>query len=218
MAGRFVDRTQAGRFLATKLMDYAHNPDVIVLGLARGGLPVAYPIAHALDAPLDVILVRKLGVPGQRELALGAIAVGGVRLINREIASAIGISQTEIEYIIAQEQQELIRREKIYRGDRPPLALEGRVVILVDDGLATGASMRAAVLAVRKMKPARIVVAVPVASEETCDALRPEVDEIVCGVTHDPFIAVGVWYKNFPQTTDKEVCDLLDHAIKRLAS
>jgi putative phosphoribosyl transferase len=214
MPGRFKDRAHAGAFLATKLMRYAHRQDVIVLGLPRGGVPVASVIAHILGAPLDVVLVRKLGVPGQRELAFGAIATGGVRFINKDIAPAIDVSRQELEYIVAQEQQELIRREKLYRGNRPPLTVQGQVAIVVDDGLATGASMQAAVMALRKMEPARIVVAVPVASEETCDALSPAVDEIVCGMMPDPLIAVGVWYKNFPQTTDQEVCALLNHAAK----
>jgi putative phosphoribosyl transferase len=214
----FADRAQAGAYLADRLSQYAHCPDVVVLGLPRGGVPVAAAIAHALDAPLDVMLVRKLGVPGQSELALGAIAIGGVTLINHEIASATGISHAEIDTIIAREQHELLRREKRYRGDRPPLAVQGRVVILVDDGLATGASMWAGVMALRKLNPARIVVAVPVASEEARDMLSRAVDEIVCGITPVPFIAVGAWYERFSQTTDNEVCDLLNHAAKPIAS
>jgi putative phosphoribosyl transferase len=218
MSPPFEDRVEAGAFLATKLMHYAHRPDVIVLGLPRGGVPVAYVIAQTLGAPLDVFIVRKLGVPGHEELAMGAIAMGGVRLLNKTVAAEMRVSQAEIEAIAAREEQELIRREQLYRGDRPPLNVRDQTVILVDDGLATGASMWAAVVALRKLKPARIVVAVPVASESICDALRREVDEMVCGTTPIPFLAVGMWYKNFPQTSDEEVIELLDRAAQPLAT
>lgn len=214
----FDDRAEAGVFLASKLRKYAHRVDVVVLGLPRGGVPVAYPIAQALNAPLDVFLVRKLGVPGQEELAMGAIAMGGVKLINQSIAAAMSITSAEIERVIAEEEMELARRERLYRHDRDPLDVTGRTVILVDDGLATGASMWAAVTALRKLKPGKIIVVVPVGSETTCNALRHEVDEMICGITPDPFVAVGAWYENFSQTTDEEVCNLLDHAIRPVSS
>jgi putative phosphoribosyl transferase len=213
----FDDRAEAGVFLASKLRKYANRVDVVVLGLPRGGVPVAYPIAQALNAPLDVFLVRKLGVPGQEELAMGAIAMGGVKLINQSIASAMSISKEQIDAVVAQEEMELARRERLYRHDRGPLDVTGRTVILVDDGLATGASMWAAVTALRRLEPGKIIVAVPVGSETTCNALRHEVDEMICGITPDPFIAVGAWYENFSQTTDEEVCNLLDHAIRPFA-
>jgi putative phosphoribosyl transferase len=208
----FEDRAEAGQFLAAKLSHYAHRPDVTVLGLPRGGVPVAYPIAQAINAPLDVFIVRKLGVPGQEELALGAIAMGGARVLNTELIQSIGVSRPEVEAVIRHEEDELVRRERLYREKRPPLNVQGRTCILVDDGLATGASMWAAVIALRKFDPARIVVAVPVAAEATCNAFRDLVDEIVCGITPDPFLAVGVWYANFSQTTDEEVHDLLKRA------
>jgi len=208
----FEDRAEAGQFLATKLMQYANRSDVIVLGLPRGGVPVAYPIAQALNAPLDVFIVRKLGVPGHEELAMGAIAMGGARVLNNELIQAIGVSRPEVEAVIGREEDELARRERLYRENRPPLAIRGQASILVDDGLATGASMWAAVVALRKLEPAKIVVAVPVAAEETCAAFRDVVEEIVCGITPDPFLAVGVWYANFSQTTDEEVRDLLKRA------
>jgi putative phosphoribosyl transferase len=214
----FEDRVEAGAFLATKLIHYAHRPDVIILGLPRGGVPVAYVIAQALGVPLDVFIVRKLGVPGHEELAMGALAMGGVRLLNRAIAAEMQVSQTQIEAVVKHEAQELIRREHLYRGNRPALDVHDQTVILVDDGLATGASMWAAVVALRKLHPARIVVAVPVASDSTCNILQPEVDEIVCGITPNPFISVGSWYINFPQTTDDEVIELLDRAPQPLAS
>jgi putative phosphoribosyl transferase len=214
----FEDRAEAGAFLATKLMHYAHRPDVLVLGLPRGGVPVAYPIAQALEASLDVFVVRKLGVPGQDELAMGAIAMGGVAILNHELVEQMTISRAAIEAIVAQEKMELTRRERLYRRNRPPLHIQDQNVILVDDGLATGASMWAAVVALRKLEPAKIVVAVPVASKQTCDVFQDKVDEIVCGITPDPFLAVGVWYKNFSQTTDDEVRALLDHAAHSVST
>jgi predicted phosphoribosyltransferase len=206
---RFRNRLEAGRLLAAKLTAYANRPDVIVLALPRGGVPVAYEVARALDAPLDVFLVRKLGVPGREEYALGAIATGGVRVINQDVVQALHIPQHLIDAIATREQQELQRRERAYRGDRPPPDVRGRTVILVDDGLATGATMLAAVRALRQEGAGRIVVAVPIASPETCDLLSKEVDDIVCAVTPEPFYAVGLWYEDFSQTTDDEVRELL---------
>ena len=206
---RFRDRSDAGHALATELAEYANRPDVIVLALPRGGVPVAYEVARMLNAPLDVFLVRKLGLPGQEEFAMGAIASGGIRLINEDVVRSYGVSSAEVESVAAAEQQELARREALYRDGRPPPPLAGRTVILIDDGLATGSSMRAAVLALRHERPARIIVAVPVAAAEVCDDFRREVDEVVCAVTPSPFYAVGLWYEDFSQTTDAEVHDLL---------
>lgn len=214
----FEDRAEAGQFLASKLTHYADRPDVIVLGLARGGVPVAYLIAQALGVPLDVFIVRKLGVPGYEELAMGAIAMGGVRILNDELIQSAEISKAQIEAVVRHEEQELARRERLYRSNQPPPDLRGKTGILVDDGLATGASMWAAVVALRKFKPAKIIVAVPVASEETCAIFRDDVDEIICGITPDPFLAVGLWYENFPQTTDEEVRELLNHAPQHAPS
>jgi len=214
----FRDLYEAGRQLATKLSTYAERPDVVVFALPRGGVPVAFEVARVLDAPLDVFLVRKLGVPGHEELALGAIAQGGVRVLNAEVVRSLDIAPDTIEAVAAREGEELARRERAYRDDRPPLEVAGRTVILVDDGLATGASMRAAVAALRAAAAARIVVAVPVAAPETCDAVRAEVDEIVCAVTPEPFYAVGFWYADFAQTTDAEVHDLLARAWQGTAA
>jgi predicted phosphoribosyltransferase len=206
---RFHNRREAGRLLAAKLTAYAKRPDVIVLALPRGGVPVAYEVAQALEAPLDVFLVRKLGVPGHEEYALGAIATGGVRVINQDLVRALHLPPATIEAIAAREQQELERRERMYRGDHPPPDVRGRTVILVDDGLATGATMYAAVQALRQQGAGRVVVAVPIAPPDTCDQLREVVDDIVCAVTPEPFHAVGLWYEDFSQTTDDEVRDLL---------
>jgi len=181
-----------------------------VLALPRGGVPVAYEVARALAAPLDVFLVRKLGLPGHEELAMGAIASGGIRLINEHVVDAYQVTAAEIEKVAAVEQAELERRELLYRDGRPLPTLANRTVILVDDGLATGATMRVAILAVRAESPARIVVAVPVAAAETCDEFRSLVDDVVCAETPEPFFAVGVWYENFEQTTDQQVHDLLE--------
>ena len=205
----FQDRPDAGAKLARKLLTYAGRPDVIVLALPRGGVPVAFPVAETLNAPLDVFIVRKLGVPGHEEMAMGAIASGGVRVLLPEILRQLNIQPQQVEQVAEVELRELHRREWLYRGNLPRSDLRGKTVILVDDGLATGASMRAAVMALRQQTPARIVVAVPVASSETCDDLRDEVDDIVCAVTPEPFDAVGLWYRDFSQTTDDEVRDLL---------
>jgi putative phosphoribosyl transferase len=208
----FEDRAEAGAFLATKLMHYTHRPDVLVLGLPRGGIPVAYPIAQALGAPLDVFVVRKLGVPGQEELAMGAIAMGEVIMLNNDLIVQMGVSPAVVESVIKHQTVELSRRESLYRGNRPALSVQGRTIILVDDGLATGATMLAAVVALQRMQPTKIVIAVPVATKQICEAFQEKVDEIVCAITPSPFIAVGAWYKNFSQTTDDEVRALLDHA------
>jgi predicted phosphoribosyltransferase len=209
---RFENRAEAGRFLATKLMHYANDPNVLVLGLPRGGVPVAYEVARALDAPLDVFVVRKLGAPGHEEMAMGAVAMGGVRVLSQQIVKGLAISKPQVEAVVASERAELERREKLYRGDRPMPTMAGRTVILVDDGLATGASMWAAVLALKRFEPGRIVVAVPTAARETCAQFEREVDEVVCAIMPDPFYAVGLWYENFDQTTDEEVRDLLQIA------
>ena len=205
----FRDRREAGRLLAAMLPAYANRPDVLVLALPRGGVPVAYEVARALGAPLDVFLVRKLGVPGYEELAMGAVATGGVRALNDDIVSGLRIPGYVIDAVAAREQQELGRRERLYRGGCPAPDVRGRTVILVDDGLATGATMQAAVRALRQQQPDRIVVAVPIAARETCETLRPEVDDIFCAATPEPFQAVGYWYEDFSQTTDDEVRDLL---------
>jgi putative phosphoribosyl transferase len=205
---RFRDRKDAGQQLAGRLDHYRARGDVIVLALPRGGVPVAFEVSKALHLSLDVFIVRKLGLPGQPEYAMGAIASGGVRVMNPDVA-ALQVSPAAIEAVTAREQNELGRRERLYRGDRPPLALTGRVAILVDDGLATGSTMRAAAVAVKQHRPARVVVAVPVAAGETCKDFRDEVDEIICALTPEPFHAVGIWYQDFAQTTDEEVHALL---------
>jgi predicted phosphoribosyltransferase len=209
MPPRFPDRREAGRRLARELQAYAGRPDVLVLALPRGGVPVAAEVARALRVPLDVFLVRKLGVPGHEELAMGAVASGGVGVLNPDVVSGLQIPESVIRSVAAREHQELTRREELYRGDRPAPAVRGRTVILVDDGLATGATMLAAIRALRQQEPARIVVAVPTASPETCAALKAEADEVVCAITPDPFWAVGQWYDDFSQTSDDEVRDLL---------
>jgi putative phosphoribosyl transferase len=205
----FKDRRVAGQLLAQELAAYAHRPNVLVLALPRGGVPVAFEIAKALNLPLDVIVVRKLGVPNQEELAMGAIASGGVRILNQQTISDLNISDEQIAKVSLHEERELERREQLYRGNRPFPDIKGRTVILVDDGLATGATMWAAIAALQKQQPGRIAIAVPVAAHQSCQDLEDQVDEIVCIATPDPFYSVGLWYKNFPQTTDNEVCDLL---------
>jgi len=209
---RFGDRREAGRLLAAKLGAYANRPDVVVLALPRGGVPVAYEVACALRASLDVFVVRKLGVPGYEELAMGAVATGGGRVLNDQIVRGLRIPEYVIDRVEAEEREELARRERAYRGGRPPRQISGRTVILIDDGLATGATMRAAVVALRQLQPDRIIVAVPTASPETCQELKAEVDEVVCAITPKPFHAVGYWYDDFTQTTDQEVRELLARA------
>jgi putative phosphoribosyl transferase len=212
---RFRNRTEAGRLLADLLQDYGRRDDVIVLALPRGGVPVGVEVAKALDAPLDVFVVRKLGAPGHEELAMGAIASGGLLVLDQRVIDGLGIGEEQIERAADAELRELARREAAYRGDRGPPEVEGKTVILVDDGLATGATMRAAALAVQQWKPAKTVVAVPVAAGETCDHFRDVVDEIVCGVLPRPFHAVGLWYDDFSQTSDEEVRELLAEATTR---
>lgn len=208
----FRDRKDAGRYLADRLQKYAHQPDTLVLGLPRGGIVVAYEIAMELGLPLDVFLVRKLGVPGYEELAMGAIASGGTRILNQDVIRNIQISADDIKNVAAREEKELMRRERAYRNNRPRPEIKDQTIIIVDDGLATGATMRAAVTALRKQSPHKIVVAVPVASNDTCNEFRAEVDEILCGLTPTFFNAVGAWYENFTQTTDDEVVSLLEKA------
>jgi len=209
---RFRDRADAGRLLGERLSAYAGRDDVVVLALPRGGVPVGFEVARSLHAPLDVFVVRKLGVPGHEELAFGAVASGGLRVLNDDVVAALGLSEREIEAIAERERAEVARREREYRGDRSPLELEGTIAILVDDGLATGASMRAAARAVGRLGPKKTVVAVPVAAAETCAELRGDVDEVVCALTPTPFYAVGLWYDDFEQTSDDEVRELLQEA------
>jgi len=211
---RYRDRVQAGQVLASRLAAFADRSDVLVLALPRGGVPVGYEVAADLHVPLDVFVVRKLGLPGQPELAMGAIASGGTRVLNPEVVEYLGVPASVIDAVAAEEQRELERRERRYRGDVPPPAIDGRTIILVDDGLATGSTMRAAAAAARQCDPAAVIVAVPVAPPTTCDALKgdPAVDDVVCPVRPEYFSAVGLWYENFAQTTDEEVRDLLDRA------
>ena len=214
---RFPDRRSAGRLLASRLGDYARRGGVVVLGLPRGGVPVAFEVADALDAPLDVFVVRKLGVPFQPELAMGAIASGGVRVLNDDILAMAGVTPEMVARAVSVEERELARREHLYRGDRPTFALTGKIVILVDDGLATGSTMRAAVEAVRRLGPARVIVAVPVGAPETCQLLAREADDVICLQMPVPFSAVGLWYEDFLQTTDDDVRELLEQAASRVA-
>jgi predicted phosphoribosyltransferase len=211
----FKDRRDAGKRLAQKLMHYAGRPQVVVLALPRGGVPVGYEVARALHLPLDILIVRKLGLPGREELALGAIASGGIRVLNTDIIRMLNIPGEVIDFVAARELQELNRREHSYRGDQPALELRDCIVILVDDGLATGASMRAAVAGVRARHPALIVVAIPTASREACEAIRPDVEEIVCVQTPEPFYGVGRWYQDFSQVSDEEVRILFEEANRQ---
>jgi putative phosphoribosyl transferase len=206
----FQNRNDAGRRLARKLEHYSGRSDVRVLAIPRGGVPVAFQVAAKLGAPLDVFVVRKLGVPSQPELAFGAIASGGIRILDEQIMEAMGVSEREIEQIAAEQGAELNRRERVYRGRRAPLHLEGKTVILVDDGIATGASTRAAITALRELKPARIVLAAPVAPASTCRSLRSEVDDLVCLDMPETFYAIGQFYEDFSQVTDDEVTTLLE--------
>lgn len=205
----FEDRQDAGRALAERFSDYAGRPDVIVLALPRGGVPVGAEVARALGAPLDVLVVRKLGLPGQEELAMGAIASGGVRVLNEEVVSLTGVPREVIDRVAEEEGRELERREAAYRGDRPPPDVAGRTVILVDDGIATGSTLRAAVEALRKQGPARIVVAVPTAPKAACEALGEVADEVICVTTPEPFFAISLSYRSFPQMSDEEVREIL---------
>ena len=216
MRKRFQNRAEAGQRLATKLTQYAHRPDVIVLGLPRGGVPVACEVARNLHVPLDIFIVRKLGVPGHEELAMGAIARGEVRVLNAEVIEALQIPDEVINQVAALEWSELERREQTYRGNRPPPELLGRTVILVDDGLATGSTMRAAVAALRQMEVRSIVVAIPVAALATVREMQAEVEELVVVLAPAQFFSVGQWYADFSQTTDAEVRELLDPSLKRM--
>ncbi|MFL5341307.1 MAG: phosphoribosyltransferase, partial [Gemmataceae bacterium] len=213
----FRDRTEAGRNLASRLAHYSNAPNLLVLALPRGGVPVGYEVARALNAPLDIFLVRKLGVPGHEELAMGAIASGGVRVLNEDVVRTLGVPNDVIAAVTAQEQRELERRESAYRGNAPPVKVRGKTVILVDDGLATGSTMRAAVKALRRQGPARLVVAVPVGAAATCADFQDETDETICAQTPEPFYAVGMWYQNFAPTTDDEVRELLQHTTEDTA-
>jgi predicted phosphoribosyltransferase len=215
LQARFRDRVQAGRRLADALKPYVGRPNLLVLALPRGGVPVGYEVARALHAPLDVLLVRKLGVPGHEELAMGAIASGGVRIVSEDVVAMLGIPDRVIATVAAAEEKELERRERLYRDARPAPKVTGRVVILVDDGLATGATMRAAAATLRTQGPEWLVVAVPVAPPETCDALRAVADDVVCALSPEPFIAVGAWYDDFAQTGDEEVRALLRKAAEK---
>jgi putative phosphoribosyl transferase len=218
MIRRFRDRRDAGQRLVPRLRRYSDRPDVIVLALPRGGVPVAFEIAAALRVPLEVFVVRKLGLPWQEELAMGALASGGVRVLDDDLIRVARVSDEDIRRVTATEQAELERRERKYRGDRSFPNLTGKTVILVDDGLATGSTMRAAVAALRREGPASIIVAVPVSAPETCDAFRDIADDIICAETPEPFYAVGLWYEDFSQTTDDEVHELLEHAMHEGAS
>lgn len=206
---RFANRREAGALLAQRLLHLAGRDDVVVLGLPRGGVVVAYEVARALEAPFDVFVVRKLGLPGHQEYAIGAIASGGIRVINPDAVALYRLSDATIDAVAQSERRELERREQSYRTGRPPAPLEGRVIVLVDDGLATGSTMRAALLAVRQRRPSRIIVAVPVGSRETCREIGEIADEVVCLSTPEPFRAVGLWYEDFSQTSDDEVRQLL---------
>ena len=205
----FRDRSEAGQLLAERLSKYANLADVIVLALPRGGVPVGFEVARALHAPLDVFIVRKLGVPGYEELAMGAVASGGVRVLNEQVVKNLNIPENVIDAVADWEMEEIRRREERYRGGEPPADVRARTVILVDDGLATGATMLAAIKALREQRPARIVVAVPTAAPDTCEQMKAEADDAICAITPDPFYAVGLWYENFWQTTDEEVREML---------
>lgn len=213
----YRDRTDAGKKLAARLSKFKDRNDVVVLALPRGGVPVAYEVAQALNAPLDIFLVRKLGVPGHEELAMGAIATGGVRVLNQDVVDYLKIPPQVIDAVAAREMKELKRREIKYRGDRPAPDVTGKTVILIDDGLATGSTVRAAAQALRQQEPAHSVVAVPVSAPQTCDEYQIGVDEIICASTPEPFRGVGQWYDDFSQTTDEEVHDLLERARNQQA-
>jgi predicted phosphoribosyltransferase len=208
----FKDRREAGQKLAQKLSAYAGRPNMLILALPRGGVPVAHEVARALSIPLDIWIVRKLGLPGREELAIGAIASGGIQILNGDIIRTLSVPQEVIKFVLRRESQELQRREKLYRGNRPSPEIRERTVILIDDGLATGASMRAAVAGLRTQHPAGIVAAVPVAAREACDAIQPEVDEMICAINPEPFYGVSRWYEDFSQVTDEEVRILLEEA------
>jgi putative phosphoribosyl transferase len=211
----YQDRRDAGKRLTRSLEQFAGRADVVVLALPRGGVPVGFEVAEALGAPLDVFIVRKLGVPGHEEYAMGAVASGGVIVLNEEATGSLGIPASMIEAVAAREQKEIVRRDRLYRGTRPPLDVRDKTIILVDDGLATGSTMRAAVEALRNRSPKRIVVAVPVGAVSSCRQLREIADEVICPSTPEPFEAVGLWYVHFEQTSDAEVRELLDRSVSR---
>lgn len=208
----FKNRLEAGRLLAGALKPYAGCPDVLILALPRGGVPVAFEAAQALSLPLDLMMVRKLGMPGQEELAMGAVATGGIKVLNQALIQNLNISETVIDSVVDKEREELERRERVYRGKRPAPEINNRRIILIDDGLATGATMRAAVSALQQQKPASIIVAIPVAPPDTVEKLRKEADEVICLATPESFFAIGTWYEDFSQTSDEEVGDLLARA------
>jgi putative phosphoribosyl transferase len=212
----FKDRRDAGRKLAHKLSAHARGQNTLILALPRGGVPVAYEVALILNIPMDIFIVRKLGLPGREELAIGAIASGGIRILNSDIIRMLSVPEEAINFVSRRELQELQRRERLYRGNRPSPEVRDRTIILIDDGLATGASMRAAVAGVRAQHPARVVVAVPAAAAETCDVFRSEVEEVVCAITPEPFYGVSRWYEDFSQVTDEEVRTLLEEANRQL--
>jgi putative phosphoribosyl transferase len=216
-AGTFRNRTEAGGALARELMAYSDRQDVVVLALPRGGVPIGFEIAHALHAPLEVFLVRKLGVPGYEELAMGAIATGGTRVLNESVVAQLRITAEQIEEVAQREGRELERREQVFRGEHTPVPFGDRICILVDDGLATGSTMRAAVTALRKQNPRSIIVAVPVASAEVCEQFESLADEVVCLFTPEPFLAVGRWYDDFAQLGDEDVCEYLQRATHEMA-
>lgn len=215
---KFRDRADAGRRLAADLGEYADREDLLVLGLPRGGVPVAFEVARELSAPMDVFVVRKLGVPGHEELAMGAIASGGVRFVDEALTAELGIAEDVVALTAAEQQEELERRERLYRGGRADPRLEGRTVVVVDDGLATGSSMQAALLALRARDPGRLVVAVPVGSKGVCTAFRETADDVICSITPEPFRAVGLWYEDFSPTSDEEVRDIMERAARELPS
>ena len=212
----FRDRADAGRVLAQHLTEYANRNDVVILALPRGGVPVGYEVARALQAPMDIYLVRKLGAPGQEELAMGAIASGGVMVLNQQVVRMLNIPDRVIEQVAQKEREELLRREEAYHDDHPRLDVTGRVGILVDDGLATGASMQAAAASLKARRPRKIVVAVPVGAPDTCQRIERQVDDVVCAITPEPFYGVGQWYEHFEQMTDEEVREILSEADKVL--
>lgn len=210
MRQKFHNRTEAGKLLAAKLTEYARRDDVLVLALPRGGVPVAYEVATALNAPLDVCLVRKLGVPGHTELAMGAISTGKVLIINENVVNCLGISSQTIDDVTAIETNELERRHRIYRGDRPLPNIKNQTIILVDDGIATGATIKAAIATIKQQQPHELIVAVPVAGVSTCEDLATQADKVVCLIMPENLYAIGMWYEDFAQTTDAEVCELLN--------
>ncbi len=213
MLKRFDDRKEGGRALAAKLSEYQNRKDVVVLALPRGGVPVAFEVAKALNVPLDVLIVRKLGVPGQEEFAFGAIASGGVTVFNEALTNTLNLPTALVLRVVEKEQKELERREKLYRSNRKALKIAGKIVIIVDDGLATGATMRAAIAAVRTLNPKQTIVAAPVASQDTCEVIRKKLDDLcICAMMPEPFYGVGMWYRKFEQTTDEEVIELLKKA------